>query len=108
MPAQDTTPVKMAVPVSIPITTIPAIANLTSLERTVSFTKAVRIINDLKLGFFPQQNGSNIFITFCLELNACYNHSCQNGECVISPDDEDSYTCRCFTDYSGLKCETCK
>ena len=39
------------------------------------------------------------------ELNACYNHSCQHGKCLIDPDDPDNYTCECYPDYSGYKCE---
>ena len=39
--------------------------------------------------------------------NACQNNQCENGNCLVVLNEEDSYNCACFPGYEGFTCN-CK
>jgi len=38
-------------------------------------------------------------------IDACFNNDCQQGTCILDPNDSNAYTCECDEDYAGPKCE---
>ena len=38
-------------------------------------------------------------------IDACFNNDCQQGTCILDPNDSNAYSCECDEDYAGPKCE---